>query len=162
MYVCNIIDIYFSWFIMKKIHLKNIIKESVTIAINDFIKEKTLNATLEMPSTQNATGSMINEMARINKKETGRCLFPYNTWELKIWSNDHTPPHFHIICDGWNVSYKIEDGNMLQIEGKGKNDSILDYMEQHVKEWLSTKCFVQPKLTNQENAMLQWEQLHDE
>lgn len=92
---------------MKKIHLKNIIKESVTIAINDFIKEKTLNATLEMPSTQNATGSMINEMARINKKETGRCLFPYNTWELKIWSNDHTPPHFHIICDGWNVSYKI-------------------------------------------------------
>ena len=37
MYVCNIIDIYFKWFIMKKIHLKNIIKESVTIAINDFI-----------------------------------------------------------------------------------------------------------------------------
>lgn len=66
---------------MKKIHLKNIIKESETIAINDFIKEETLNATLEMPSTQNATGSMINEMARINKKETGRCLFPYNTWD---------------------------------------------------------------------------------
>lgn len=69
MYVCNIIDIYFKWFIMKKIHLKNIIKESVTIAINDFIKEKTLNATLEMPSTQDATGSMINEMARIIRKK---------------------------------------------------------------------------------------------
>ena len=139
---------------MKKINLENIIKESVTSAINDFIKEETLTATLEKPSTLNATDSMINEMARINKKETGRCLFPYNTWELKIWSDDHTPPQFHIICDGWNVSYKIEDGNMLQIEGIGKNGSIFDYMEQHVKEWLATKCFVQPKLTNQENAML--------
>ena len=51
---------------------------------------------------------------------------------------------------------------MLQIEVIGKNDSIFDYMEKHVKEWLSTKCFAQPKLTNQENAMLQCEQLHDE
>ena len=50
---------------MKKINLENIIKENVTIAINDFIKEETLTATLEMPSTLNATDSMINEMARI-------------------------------------------------------------------------------------------------
>ena len=110
----------------------------------------------------NANRNYINEMPRINKKETDRCIFPYNAWKIEIFSNDHTPPHFHIISDGWNVSYKIEDGNMLQIEVIGKNDSIFDYMEKHVKEWLSTKCFVQPKLTNQENAMLQWEQLHDE
>lgn len=147
---------------MKKNNLDSIIKESVTNAINDFIKEETSTATLKKTSTLTATDSMINEMARINKKETGRCLFPYNIWELKILSNDHTPPHFHIICEGWNVSYKIEDGSILQIEGKGKNGQIFDYMQRHVKEWLSTKCFAQPKLTNQENAMLQWEQLHDE
>ena len=147
---------------MKKNNLDSIIKESVTNAINDFIKEETSTATLKKTSTLTATDSMINEMARINKKETGRCLFPYNIWELKIWSNDHTPPHFHIICEGWNVSYKIEDGSILLIEGKGKNGQIFDYMQRHVKEWLSTKCFAQPKLTNQENAMLQWEQLHDE
>ena len=51
---------------------------------------------------------------------------------------------------------------MLQIEGIGKNDSIFDYMEKHVKEWLSTKCFAQPKLTNQENAMLLWQQIDDD
>lgn len=147
---------------MKKNNLDSIIKESVTNAINDFIKEETSTATLKKTSTLTATDSMINEMAIINKKETGRCLFPYNIWELKILSNDHTPPHFHIICEGWNVSYKIEDGSILQIEGKGKNGQIFDYMQRHVKEWLSTKCFAQPKLTNQENAMLQWEQLHDE
>lgn len=139
---------------MKKNNLDSIIKESVTNAINDFIKEET--------STLTATDSMINEMAIINKKETGRCLFPYNIWELKIWSNDHTPPHFHIICEGWNVSYKIEDGSLLLIEGKGKNGQIFDYMQRHVKEWLSTKCFAQPKLTNQENAMLLWQQIDDD
>ena len=80
-------------------------------------------------------------MPRINKKETDRCIFPYNTWKIEILSNDHTPPHFHIISDGWNVSYKIEDGNMLQIEGIGKNDSIFDYMEKHVKAYnKSRKC----------------------
>ena len=110
----------------------------------------------------NANRNYINEMPRINKKETDRCIFPYNTWKIEILSNDHTPPHFHIISDGWNVSYKIEDGNMLQIEGIGKNGSIFDYMEQHVKEWLATKCFVQPKLTNQENAMLLWQQIDDD
>ena len=110
----------------------------------------------------NANRNYINEMPRINKKETDRCIFPYNTWKIEILSNGHTPPHFHIISDGWNVSYKIEDGNMLQIEGIGKNDSIFDYMEKHVKEWLNTKCFVQPKLTNQENAMLLWQQIDDE
>lgn len=66
----------------------------------------------------NANRNYINEMPRINKKETDRCLFPYNTWKIEILSNDHTTPHFHIISDGWNVSYKIEDGNMLKIEGK--------------------------------------------
>ena len=80
-------------------------------------------------------------MPRINKKETDRCIFPYNTWKIEILSNDHTPPHFHIISDGWNVSYKIEDGNMLQIEGIGKNDSIFDYKKKKVKEYnKSRKC----------------------
>ena len=110
----------------------------------------------------NANRNDINEMSRINKKETDRCIFPYNAWKIEIFSNDHAQPHFNIISDGWNVSYKIEDGNMLQIEGIGKNDSIFDYMEKHVKEWLSTKCFAQPKLTNQENAMLLWQQIDDD
>ena len=144
--------------------LKTIIQECVH---NELIRLQRLNELSNLDILENKQyiyenyKASINEMSRINVKEFYG-YFPYNKFDIKIWSNDHTPPHFHIICDGWNVSYKIEDGNMLQIEGKGKNDSILDYMEQHVKEWLSTKCFVQPKLTNQENAMLQWEQLHDE
>ncbi len=110
----------------------------------------------------NTNGEPLNEMARINKKETGNCLFPYNKWELKIWSNDHTPPHFHILCDGWNASFCIEDGSLLEIKTRGKENSIFEYMQANVEKWLSSKCFAQPKLSNRENAMLQWEQIHDD
>ena len=37
------------------------------------------------------------EMARINLKEVGSVPFPTNKFEIKIWSNDHNPPHFHLI-----------------------------------------------------------------
>lgn len=130
-------------------------------AINNTIKETTATYSMTTTKTTNMPHDIITEMARINKKETGKCIFPYNSWELKIWSNDHNPPHFHILCDGWNVSFTIEDGELLQIETKGTNTSTFDYMSSKVKEWLSSCCFAQPKLTNQENAMLQWEQLHD-
>ena len=64
------------------------------------------------------------EMARINKRETGKCFFPYTSWEIKIWSNDHNPPHFHILKDGWNVSFLIADGSISKIERKGENKQI--------------------------------------
>ena len=101
------------------------------------------------------------EMARINKRENGRCIFPCNKWEVKLWSNDHNPPHFHIICNGWNVSYTIEDGTRISIQSKGNEKNVFDYMENNVRQWLNSKCFAQPKLTNRENAILQWEQIHD-
>ena len=105
---------------------------------------------------------ILNEMARLNKKETGKCVFPYNRWEVKIWSFDHNPPHFHIKCDGWNVSFVIDDGNVLEVLSEGSDSRVYDYMTANVSEWLSSKCFAQPKLTNRENAQLIWEQLHDD
>ena len=103
----------------------------------------------------------LNEMARINKNETGKCIFPYDKWEVKIWSSDHNPPHFHIKCDGWNVSFVIENGSVLEVLGKGKDRQVYEYMTANVDEWLTSKCFAQPKLTNRENAQLIWDQLHD-
>ena len=126
--------------------LDKIIKESI-----DMVVKKTINENREP----------LLEMARINKKETGRCIFPCEKWEVKMWSDDHNPPHFHIICNGWNVSYVIEDGRRLEILKKGSERNIFDYMEANVQKWLSSQCFIQPKLTNKENAILQWEQIHE-
>lgn len=118
--------------------------------------------TSSMPYQVNTQSGMITEMARINKNETGRSIFPYEAWKVKIWSSDHNPPHFHIIREGWDVSFTIEDGDLLMVKSRGGNKSIYDYMCSNVKRWLSSICSAQRKLTNQENAMLQWEQLHDE
>lgn len=118
--------------------------------------------TSSMPYQVNTQSGMITEMARINKNETGRSIFPYEAWEVKIWSSDHNPPHFHIIREGWDVSFTIEGGDLLMVKSRGGNKSIYDYMCSNVKRWLSSICSAQRKLTNQENAMLQWEQLHDE
>jgi hypothetical protein len=106
--------------------------------------------------------SLITEMARINKNETRRSIFPYELWEVKICSSDNNPPHFHIIREGWDVSFTIKDGDLLMVKSRGVNKSIYYYMCGNVKRWLSSQCAIIPQITNQENAMLQWEQLHDE
>lgn len=104
--------------------------------------------------------SQIVEMSRINKKESGNSQFPCEAWEVKIWSNDHDPAHFHILKDGWDVSFLIQNGDVLGVKSVGKKSGIYKYMVENVKEWLSNPCSAQPKLTNQENAQLQWDQLH--
>ena len=120
------------------------------------------NAALKLPYQDNKPeNNVVVEMARINKKETGRCYFPFDTWEIKIWSDDHMPPHFHIIRDGWDISFLIETGEVYKVKKKGKDKDIYDYAVSNVKTWLQSKCFMLPKITNQENAILQWEQIHN-
>lgn len=99
------------------------------------------------------------EMARINVREAGNGLFPYNKWELKVWSNDHTP-HFHVIADGWDVSFKIDNGELLVVNRKGSNDTIYQYMITNIPKWLEAPAAILPKITNRENAQMQWEQIH--
>ena len=105
---------------------------------------------------------MITEIARINKNETGRSIFPYEAWEVKIWSSSNNPPHFHIIRGGWDVSFTIEDGDLLMVKSRGGNKSIYDYMCSNVKRWLYSQSSIIPKITNQQNAIATWQQLHDE
>lgn len=33
------------------------------------------------------------EMARLNLNEYGNVPFPTNKFDIRIWSNDHNPPH---------------------------------------------------------------------
>lgn len=136
--------------IISEKQLTNIIKK----VLNEYIEgSEALKLDPEEP---------LVEMARINKKETGKCIFPYDAWEVKIWSNDHNPPHFHIKRNGWNVSFVIETGEILMLNSQGQKQEDFNYMVEYVPKWLNSKCFMMPKITNRENAMLQWEQLHDE
>ena len=87
-------------------------------------------------------------------------IFPYNKFEVKIWSNDHEPPHFHVLCDGWNLSFKIENGELLNVEQKGANRSVYKHIIKNVRQWLESECAILPMITNQQNAMAMWIQIH--
>ena len=78
-------------------------------------RRKKKNISEEVRKINNGKSVSLNketfvEMARINLKEVGSVPFPTNKFEIKIWSNNHNPPHFHVICEGWNISFTIEDG----------------------------------------------------
>ena len=132
--------------------LREITKESVSKVLDD-------NATIAL-NYYEETEPLV-EMARINVKETGKnSIFPFNTWEVKIWSNDHEPPHFHIKCKKWNVSFNIETGELLEILSRGSESNILDYMLSSVKKWLDSPSAILPQITNRQNAFATWMQLH--
>lgn len=102
------------------------------------------------------------EIARINLKEIGNVLFPTNKFEIKIWSNDRNPPHFHVICEGWNISFTIEDGRELEVKNIGSHSSTYNYIVKNIPIWLDMPCKIAPKISNRENAFIQWQQLHEE
>ncbi len=125
--------------------IENVLSEGSALELN-YYEEPQINTKL------------ITEMARINTDESN--LFPYNSFEIQIWSNDHTPPHFHILKNGWDVEFLIEDGRLYKVKKKGNNQQIYNYIIQNVNKWLSSKCAVLPMITNQQNAIAIWKQLH--
>lgn len=100
------------------------------------------------------------EMARINTKEFYG-LFPYNKFDMRIWSNDHNPPHFHIKAEGWEVIVDIISGNIIKTISYNKKDSsIFTYIKDNIKEWLDSPNIRNKTITNRENAMNIWEDNH--
>lgn len=97
----------------------------------------------------------LNEMARINKKDFR--YFPYNKFDIRIWSNDHNPPHFHVICDGWDIVVGIEDGSILRVKTVGKSSQVYSYVEKNINGWLDSKSSMMKTSTNREFAMATWE-----
>lgn len=136
-----------------------IISESQVNGVVDYILNETPAYLMDYYNSLENT-STIEEIARINKKESGNSIFPYNIFNVHIWSNDHNPPHFHVESNGWDLSFLIESGDFYKLNSSGNDKQTYNYIIKNVKKWLNMTCAVQPKLTNKENAELQWESLH--
>ena len=121
--------------------------------LHDVVKEVTKNVLNK--------DMLITEMARINIKDSGN-VFPYNSYDVRIWSNDHEPPHFHVIHEGWDLTFLIENGELLDIKTKGKKKQVYNDICNKTKKWLSSPCAVLPNVTNQQNAYAVWIQLHSD
>lgn len=125
-----------------ELYIKRLMHESVKKILRT--KQVTLN-----------NGS-LNEMARLNVDEYGAVPFPSNKFEIKIWSNDHNPPHFHVIVEGWNISFRISDGQILRVDNYGGSSKMYNYIVKNIPIWLKMKSVVAPLMTNQEYAMAAW------
>ena len=149
MYICGLIDNY----IYKTII--NMAKKRIKLTEQD-LHEVVKEATMKVLNK----GVLLTEMARINTKETGKGIFPFNSYDVRIWSNDHEPPHLHVICEGWNISFLIENGELLEVKTKGEKEQVYNDICKKVKKWLSSPCAVLPIVTNMQNAYAVWIQLH--
>lgn len=129
--------------------VKKVLDESAALALNYYDEY--------VPSPEY---EQLDEMARINVNEPQGAIFPYQDYDVHIWSNDHEPPHFHIKRNRWNVSFNIETGEQIEILSQGTEKNVYDYMITNVSKWLDSPSAILPQITNRQNAMTQWMQLH--
>lgn len=102
----------------------------------------------------------LNEMARINVDEFYG-YFPTNKFDIKIWSNDHNPPHFHVITDdGWDIIIDIKTGSIIKTKHTGTDSKLYKYIQKYINIWLDEKSILYNNITNRENAINIWKSLH--
>lgn len=99
----------------------------------------------------------VVEMSRLNKRSVGAVPFPYNKFDIRIWSDDHDPPHFHVLAEGWDISFLIENGNVYRVNTTGKNSIMYNYIVKNVPIWLNMSCTARKDLSNKEYATLIWD-----
>ncbi len=46
---------------------------------------------------------------------------------IYVYSNDHSPPHFHVKCSGMTASYRIHDCELMEGTLGHKEDKIVKY-----------------------------------
>jgi len=109
---------------------------------------------------------LLVEMARVNVREVDGSM-PTNKYDVRIWSNDHQPPHIHVTSpDRKNADYEaifeIETGNLIKVLFSKKNGVSFDNLEKLVKQWLNEKSSQVKDKTNREMSMIAWEQNNEQ
>lgn len=104
----------------------------------------------------------IVEMSKLNIKQTGAVPFPSNKFDIRIWSDDHNPPHFHVKSEGWDISFLIENGEEYRINKHTNDSKIYSYIKDNIKKWLQMPNKLYGGITNQHLAYNTWLSYHDE
>ena len=100
------------------------------------------------------------DIARLNKRDGESDIFPYDKWQLTMRSDDAEPPHFHIISEGWDVTFSIESGKLIKVLTAGTDQSHLNYMMHSASLWLNSPSRFYSHISNRHAATLMWDQLH--
>jgi hypothetical protein len=139
--------------------LEDVVKESFkrvhdeyAVALNDENGNRTIGR------------NIINEMARLNKKDGPQSPFPSDKY--KIWvqgdNSPHKPPHMHINYpqEGWQIKVYIENGELWSVVSygnRGRNDTFSDVIN-WVKKWFEMPTTMPGRVgTNQQAALNEWD-----
>lgn len=87
----------------------------------------------------------IFEMALLNKDTKSSGPLPSNKYKVEIYSNDHVPPHFHVLVDDSNLEFYIETGKFYRYKKNSK--------ELNSKEFTNICSLVYDWLFNQKNKL---------
>ena len=103
---------------------------------------------------------LLVEMARMNVREVNGSL-PHNEYDVRIWSNEHEPPHIHVCYPSrenpdYEVIFSIETGDLLKVKSNKINKKSLTDLEKTVKIWLKENNALNPKETNQQACRIEW------
>lgn len=88
--------------------------------------------------TQLINQEPIFEMATMNKSTQSSGPLPCNKYKVEIYSNDHVPPHFHVLYNGSNIEFYIETGEFYKYKKNSKELNSKDFNDlcNRVNEWL--------------------------
>lgn len=108
----------------------------------------------------------LNEMARLNLRDNGK-LFPFNAYTVSVYSNDHNPPHMHIISkqEGYDIRISIATGDLVSVKTYGdrlESDLFRDVVKK-AKVWLMQLSNIPGSKanTNQGVATIMWSTMNE-
>ena len=101
----------------------------------------------------------VIKLDRLNKGENS--VFPYNSYTVCIYPNDHPQPHVHIFPKNGNpvVKVNILTNEIIEISPNNYNKSAYKKIRKNIKKWFDEKINFDG-MTNRDNAKEMWAILH--
>lgn len=98
----------------------------------------------------------IFEMATMNLSTPSSGPLPSNKYKVEMYSNDHTPPHVHILYDSCNIEFYIETCEFYKYKKNSPELSSKEFNKlcRLFKDWMLNQKRL--KQTYQEICTQQW------
>ena len=104
---------------------------------------------------------LLQEYLQVNSKDSGRSIFPWNKYKVIVRSDDHWPPHFHIITKSkWSASFRIDNGAMFNPKKQNYDEISAKKKKKNVPTWLAQPSASDPSQTNQQIIAATWNGYH--
>lgn len=133
------------------------------------LREIVKETAMQVIEKESCGRNILNEMARLNKKDGSQSPFPANKYRIWVQGDNspNKPAHMHIYYpqDGWEIKVFIETGELWDVinpGNRGQKDEFIDVIKL-VKKWFAMPTTMPGRVgTNQEAAKYEWDACNDD